>query len=144
ANCIVPVGIALGSDSATDFPTVGGIASFDGSDAGPAAALPGVVFAGGFTGSTSLLAAPPLTAQGPQAAVYIAKVDPVLSKVLWLRGYGDGMAAARADAVAVDPRDGSVLVAGTFMGTLDLQGPNGPLMHSASSVPDVFVAKLLP
>ncbi len=139
-----PVAIQLASDTSTDTATIGGLAL---SGTGAPDAGGSVVFAGGFTDKAILLKAPPITATaGTKSAVYVAKVDATLGAVVWLQGFGDGHAEQAADAVAVDPADGSVLVAGHFLDTLDFGANAGSVKHAgvSSTTPDIFVVKLVP
>ena len=67
-----------------------------------------------------------VTTSQTTSAVYVARVDGAVGNVLWLKQFGNGVFTQSADALAVDPSDGSILVAGHFQGTLDFGGTATP------------------
>ncbi len=105
---------------------------------------PSVALGGSFIGGSASFvdAGPILPNPGDQPKIYVAKVTSTLGEILWAKTFGDGTMAQSVNAVAVDPRDGSVLVAGQFAGDLPLEGDAGTL--PAGTAPDMFVAKLTP
>jgi hypothetical protein len=129
--------LQFGSNTMGDDATIGGLVPYTG-DAGAT-----VAFAGGFQGTAAFPGGQSITNPDSISAVYVANVDGALSTVLWLERYGDGMANQVADAIAVDPSDGSILVAGHFQGTLDFGIPDGGLVNM-SGTDQLFVAKLAP
>jgi hypothetical protein len=105
-----------------------------------------VAFAGGFSGAAQLTAGTStatLTSVGQSQNVYVAKVDDMLGTVLWVERYGDGSANQVADAVGVDPTDGSILVAGHFKGNVEFGAPTAKL-GNGTGADQIFVAKLSP
>ncbi|MDI1476634.1 hypothetical protein [Polyangium sp. y55x31] len=74
------------------------------------------------------------------AGFFVAKFDPN-GACLWTKTYGTTPAKAfYAPTLAVDPA-GNVIVAGTFLGSMDL---GGGVMNAVASSPDIFVLKLSP
>jgi hypothetical protein len=129
---------ALSLGSATGDVSIGGVAPYNGAT---------VAFAGSFAGMAQIMfgtqAASSVMSMGTNQNVYVAQVDAMLSKVKWLEAYGDGTGDQIVNAVAVDPNDGSIFVAGNYKGTLDFGGMGAPLTNN-SGVADIFVAKLKP
>jgi hypothetical protein len=117
---------------------VGNIASLAG-------ALPfgstAIYMAGGFAGAATFPGDGGLTSAGGED-VFVAKLDPTLQNVLWAEKFGDS-ADQSAQAIALDS-DGSVLIAGQFLSTLDFGAPTTPLHNPTANVPQIFVAKLKP
>jgi Beta-propeller repeat len=99
-----------------------------------------VFLAGGFTGTASFPSGMSATSAGMQD-VYVARLDSTLGNIVWVERYGDGADQA-ADAIAVDPTSGDILIAGHYQGTLDFG--NGATVSNTSSTNALFVAKLLP
>jgi hypothetical protein len=86
------------------------------------------------------LVTPPFTLPNPQSTdAFVMKLGPD-GEVAWSRNIG-GPGDEYALAVAVDPKDGSILVAGSFSQTLDTT--QCPALNSAGGA-DIFVVKLKP
>ena len=108
-----------------------------------------VFFAGTFSGTASfqnVMGTPSVdsaTTAGT-TAIYVARVEPMLGDVIWARAYHDGNMPPQgqsADAIAVDPT-GDLLIAGQFLGALDLG--NSVKLSNGTGSAQLYVAKIKP
>ncbi len=135
--------LALGLSASTDSATIAGLAPYN----DPEGAGASVAFAGGFSGTASFVGGgPSVTTPGATTAIYVAKANGMLSSVLWLEHYGDGVKNQSADAIAVDPRanNGDIVIAGHYQGKVDFG--NGVKLDNVSTTntDELFVVRLSP
>lgn len=78
-----------------------------------------------------------------QSAGYVWKLDAATGAFRWAKAFTVGKAASFSNvaAVEVDP-SGDVIVAGGFLGTVDLDPGKGTLKPTSAGSTDVFVVKL--
>lgn len=140
ATGTTPLGtIQFVSSVPDDTATLAGIAPFASADAGAS-----VTCAGSYQGTVQFPGSPSIVNQAGVSAVYVAKVDGALDKVIWVESYGDGIFNQVVDAVAVDPSDGTILVAGHYQGSLAFGGMATPSLSNMTGSDKLFVAKLSP
>jgi outer membrane protein assembly factor BamB len=97
----------------------------------------GIVFTGELGGSTNF-GGGTLTSAG-STDLFVARLD-AAGEYVWASRFGNNAAQA-GRALAID-NDGNILVAGSFVGTLDFGVPTLPL--TSAGLEDIFVAKLDP
>jgi len=97
----------------------------------------GIVFTGDLAGSTNF-GGGTLTSAG-SSDLLVVRLD-AAGEYVWASRFGNS-ATQSGRALALDP-DGNILVAGSFVGTLDFGGATLPLTSAGSE--DIFVAKLDP